>query len=310
MTDRAVRFDRFGGPEVLEVVPIPEPHPGAGEVRVRVVAAGLNPVDWKILSGAGSSYPVTLPSGNGNDFAGVVDGLGSDVDALSVGDRVAGGLRFLAQADHLVIDAARLVRIPDAVGLDVASTLDVVGRTAYAALDAVALGPGDTLLVSGASGGLGSLVVQLARLRGASVVGLGSPSSADRIRELGATPVAYGDGVEARIREAAPDGVDAAQDCAGHDAVRLALDLGVAPDRINTNADHDAVERWGVHNRGAHTDPSLDPLVDLVGLIASGEVTVTIAAEYPLEAVREAYEELMGGHTPGKIVLRLADGDR
>lgn len=308
---RAVRFERFGGPEVLEVVDVPEPHAGADEVRVRVHAAGLNPTDWKSLSGSAGQYAVQLPSGNGNDFAGIVDEVGAQVVGVAVGDRVFGGWRFHAQADHLVLAPERLVPVPAGLDLAVAGTLDIVGRTALAALAEVGVGPGDTVLVSGASGGLGQLVTQLAVQEGARVLGTGSGDSRDRIRELGAEWIRYGDGLVERLRTAAAPrpggraGIDAVLDCAGHGTVAVAIELGVDPVRINTNADYAAIERYGIRNAGGHTAPSPEPLRNLAERITAGGIDIRIAAEYPLERVRHAYQELMRDHAGGKIVLRL-----
>lgn len=303
--DRAVRVERLGGPEVLEVLDVREPHAGSGKVRVRVHAAGLNPTDWKSLAGGSGAYAIQLPSGNGNDFAGVVDEVGEGVSGVAVGDRVFGGWRFHAQADHLVLLPDRFVPVPEGLSLTVAGTLDIVGRTAIAAVAAVAPAPGETVLVSGASGGLGQLVVQLALRAGARVLGTGSAESAARIREIGAEWIPYGGGLVDRLRAAVPDGIDAVLDCAGHGTVAAAIDIGVDPARINTNADHAAVERWGIRNEGGHTAPSLEPLRGLAELIAAGEIDIRIAAEYPIDRVRDAYEELIRDHTVGKIVLQL-----
>ncbi|MBI5160481.1 MAG: NADP-dependent oxidoreductase [Micrococcales bacterium] len=308
---RAVRFPRFGGPEVLEVVDLPEPHAGAGQVRVRVHAAGLNPTDWKSLSGSVGHYAVQLPSGNGNDFAGVVDEVGVGVAGLAAGDRVFGGWRFHAQADHLVLAPERLVPVPDGLDLIVAATLDIVGRTALAALAEVRVVAGETVLVSGASGGLGQLVTQLAVQAGAHVLGTGSEASRERIQALGAEWIPYGPGLAERLREASrpgPDGragIDAVLDCAGHGTVAAAIEAGVAPARINTNADPAAIARFGIRNAGGHTAPSPEPLRDLAERIAAGGIDIRVAAQYPLERVRDAYTELMRDHPGGKIVLRL-----
>src|SRR5579872_1752777 len=208
-TRRAVRLESFGGPEVLDLHEVPAPQAGAGQIRVRVTAAGLNPMDWFMTSDAETAarFGLSLPSGFGTDYAGVVDQVGDGVTEFAAGDRVFGGAFSRAVADYVVINVAGTIaaggdahHTPDGVDDRTAATLAIGGRTAAAALAVVKPGPGDTLLIGGAGGGVGVFAVQLARLAGARVIGTGSATSADALRALGAEPVAYGDGLAGRLR--------------------------------------------------------------------------------------------------------------
>jgi NADPH:quinone reductase-like Zn-dependent oxidoreductase len=304
---KAVRFDHYGGPEVLEVVDVDAPAPGEGEVVVRVEATGINPGEAAIRSGAlHALWPATFPSGEGSDLAGVVTEVGSGVDAVSVGDEVIGYTDERASHAELVaVDAEHLTPRPGAVPWEVAGSLYVVGATAYAAVRAVGLREGDVVVVSGAAGGVGTLVVQLARNAGATVVGLASEDHHDWLREHGALPVTYGDGVAERIRTVAGGRVDAFIDLFGSGYVELAIELGVTPERIDTIADPTAPERHpGVKIDGNLAGASPETLAELAALIAEGRLEVPIARVYPLAEVREAYTELERRHTLGKIVLR------
>ncbi len=281
------------------------PRPGPGEVRIRVHHAGLNPVDFKIFGGAPTRYPPALPSGNGNDFSGVVDALGGGVTEVAVGDEVFGGARFRAQADHLILSAALLSQVPTGLPLETAGALDIAGRTAWAAIQAVRPGPADTVLVGAAAGGVGILATQLAVRAGATVIGTAGDGNAALLRRVGAIPVRYGEGLVERVRAVSPDGVTAVLDNAGRGTVEAGLALGARPDRINTIADAAAIATYGVRNEGGHTLPGSAELRRLAGLIAVGEVILPIAARYPLDRVRDAYAHLMTGHLAGKIVLDL-----
>ena len=218
-TSRAVQLESFGGPEVLNLREVPAPQPGSGQIRVRVTAAGLNPMDWFMTSDAETAtrFGLSLPSGFGTDYAGVVDQVGDGVTEFAVGDRVFGGALSRAVADYVVIDMAGTIaaggdahHTPDGVDDRTAATLAIGGCTAAAALAVVKPGPGDTLLIGGAGGGVGVFAVQLARLAGARVIGTGSATSADALRALGAEPAAYGDGLVDQLRALAPAGVTAA----------------------------------------------------------------------------------------------------
>jgi NADPH:quinone reductase-like Zn-dependent oxidoreductase len=305
---RAVRFDNYGDVDVLNLVEVPDPEPGAGELLVRVKAAGINPGEAKIRQGLlDHLFPATFPSGEGSDLAGVVERIGDGVDEFKSGDEVIGYTdKRASHAELVVIEAANATVKPPEVPWEVAGALFVVGATAYAAVGAVDLAPGDTVAVSGAAGGVGTLAVQLAKRAGANVIGLASEGNHQWLREHGVVPVAYGDGVADRIREAAPGGIDAFIDTQGGGYVELALDLGVKPERIDTIADPGAGAKYGVKLDGNAVGASAETLATLAELIARGELEVPIAATYPLDRVRDAYREVEQGHTRGKIVLTFA----
>jgi NADPH:quinone reductase-like Zn-dependent oxidoreductase len=301
---RAVRFDQYGPVEVLQVADIPDPVPGPGQVLVQVKAAGINPGEAKIRSGAlHKQFPATFPSGQGSDLAGIIASAGPEVTGWAAGDEVIGWTDDRAsQAEYVLVEETHLTARPAGLPWPAAGSLFVAGATAHAAVAAVALAPGDMVVVSGAAGGVGSLAVQLARLAGAKVIGLASAANHDWLTGHGVIPVSYGEGVAGRIAAAAP-AVDAFVDTVGSGYVDLALELGVQPDRIDTIADFAAVARHGVKADGNAAGASAAVLAGLAGLITSGEVELPIAATFPLSAVQDAYRELARGHTRGKIAL-------
>jgi NADPH2:quinone reductase len=302
---RAVRFDRYGGREVLYVADIDMPSPGPGEVVVEVRAAGINPGEAGIRSGAmHEMFPATFPTGEGSDLAGVVTTVGPDVTEFAVGDEVLGfSFRRSSHATHTAVPVNQLIRKPPQLSWEVAGSLYVVGATAYAAVRSVAPQPGDTVAVSAAAGGVGSLVVQLLVLRKARVLGIAGPGNAEWLRARGVTPIAHGDGLAARLREAAPDGIDAFIDLFGPDYVQLAVDLGVAPERIDTIIAFQKAGEVGAKTEGSVDASTPEVLTEIAGLVATGAVEFDIAATYPLDQVADAFEELEKRHTHGKIVL-------
>jgi len=305
ITVRAVRFDQYGGTDVLKVVDVERPFPARGEVLVRVKAAGINPGEASIRSGLlHSRWPATFPSGQGSDLAGIVDQVGEGVEQFSVGDEVIGFTNDRAShAEFVVVPAEQLTRKPPGVSWEAAGALFVAGATAWACVRAVALSPGDTVVVSGAAGGVGTLAVQLARLAGATVIGLASESNHRWLRDHGVIPVSYGGGVADRIREASSGRVDAFIDTFGADYVELALALRVKPERINTIINFEAAHRYGVKTDGSAAGASAQVLAELAALIDEGKLEVPVARVFPLDQVREAYQELERRHTRGKTVL-------
>jgi NADPH:quinone reductase len=303
---RAVRFDSYGDVDVLYVDEVEVPHPGRGELVIAVKAAGTNPGEIKIRSGAAKAvFPASFPSGQGSDCAGIVTEVGDGVEGITVDAEVLGwSEQRSSQADYVVLPAGQVVAKPAELSWEVAGSLYVVGVTAYAAADAVGAGPGDTVVVSAAAGGVGSVVVQLLRSRGSDVIGIASTANHDWLRSVGVTPVEYGDRVAERVQAAAPNGVDAFIDTFGPEYIDLALQLGVAKDRINTIAAFAAAKQHGVKSDGSQSPPDVAAvLAEMAELVASGTITVPIAATYPLDDVRAAYTELAAGHTHGKIVL-------
>jgi NADPH:quinone reductase-like Zn-dependent oxidoreductase len=301
---KAVRFDQYGGVEVLKVVPVPVPQPAEGEVLVAVKAAGINPGEAKIRTGAlHERWPARFPSGQGSDLAGVVTALGPGVTGFTVGDEVLGFTdRRASHAQYVVARADELTAKPASLPWAVAGSLFVAGTTAYAAVRAVGLEPGDTVAVSGAAGGVGSLAVQLAARAGAQVIGIAGTANHDWLAAHGVKPLAYGEGLAGRLRETGGR-IDAFIDTYGDGYVRLAVELGVDTQRIDTIIDFAAAEQYGVKAEGNGAASTIEVLAELARLAASGELEVPVAATFPLEEVRAAYELLERGHTHGKIVL-------
>lgn len=309
---RAAINERFGGPEVLEVRDIPEPHAGVGQLRVRVSAAGLNPMDWMLIAdddsgrrlraarAAQSGHEQPLPWVFGHDFAGVVDELGDGVTGFSVGDRVFGGALLRAIADHAVVALDEVHHTPDGVDDITAATLDVSARTAVAATNAINPCFHDIVLVGGAAGGVGTFAVQLARLNGARVIGTASPRSFDYLRALDVEPVEYGPGLADRVRALAPRGPTAAMDLFGTEAATVALALGVPTTRISMIAG----QLPGVTTVAGFQAP-LGTLERVAGIIADGSLEVPIAATYPIARIRDAVARQASRHVQGKIVVTL-----
>jgi NADPH:quinone reductase-like Zn-dependent oxidoreductase len=305
---KAVQFDSYGGVDVLEVRDVPRPVPGVGEALVEVKAAGINISEAAIRAGAVKHiFPATFPSGQGSDLAGVVVELGSGVSGFAVGDGVIGfsNLRS-SHAEYVTVPSTQLTPKPAVVPWEVAGSLFVAGATAYGAVRALQLVPGDTVAIAGAAGGVGSIAVQLARRAGATVLGIAGPSNDAWLADHGAVPVNYGDDLPARLRAAAPSGhIDALLDFFGGGYVAMAVeDLGVPRERVDTIADFDAVERFGVQSAGGADAATAAVVAELADLVARGELEVPIAGVFALDNVRDAYRELEKRHTRGKLVLR------
>jgi len=301
----AVRFDRYGGVDVLEVREAGDPVAGPGQVLVAVKAAGINPGEIAIREGyLHERWPATFPSGEGTDLAGVVGSVGAGVSAFAAGDEVLGWTEERASHAELVVVAAdQLTPKPASVPWEVAGSLFVAGLAAYASVQSVAPQVGETVVVSAAAGGVGSVAVQLARRTGARVIGLAGEHNHDWLRRHDILAVTYGEGQADRIRDVAGGRIDAFIDTFGGGYVDLAIGLGVPAQRINTIADFEAVERLGVRGQGTHAIATAALLAELAGLVADGSLEIPIAATFPLERVRDAYRELEGRHSHGKIVL-------
>src|ERR1700722_9978650 len=286
---RAVRFDPYGGLDVLQVVEVERPIAGPGKVLVRVKAAGINPGEASIRKGLfAERWPATFPSGQGSDLAGIVEEAGPGVTNVGVGDAVIGFTENRAsQAEFVLVASGHLVPRRGNVAWEQAGALFVAGTTAFAAVRSVALSPGDTVVVSGAVGGVGSIAVQLARNAGAKVIGLASEANHTWLTDHGIIPVTYGDGVEDRIRAASGGKIDAFIDTFGGGYVELALKLGVAPDRIDTIIDFAAAAKYGVKTEGNYEGANANVLAQLAGLLATDRLEIPIAKVYPLADVRD-----------------------
>ncbi len=304
----------FGGPEVLSVVDEPVGVPGPGQVLVEVRAAGTNPVDYKIYGGAYGKDPSRLPMRLGMEAAGVVSAVSDDAEGpagpIHCGDEVVAYPIRGAYAAQVVVPATSVVPKPSTLSFEEAAGLLLTGCTAVHALTVTHVGSGDTVVVHGASGGVGLMAVQLAVDAGARVIGTASQGSHAYLRELGAEPVTYGEGLVERIRALAPDGVDAAIDAVGSDgAVDASVALVADRNRIVTIAAFQRGVELGLKVIGA--GPGGDPGTEIrdaarLGLVRqseAGKLQVRVAGTYPLSEVADAHRELMSGHTHGKIVL-------
>jgi NADPH:quinone reductase-like Zn-dependent oxidoreductase len=305
---KAVQFDSYGGVDVLEVREVPRPVPGTGEVLVEVKAAGINISEAAIRLGAvRDMFPATFPSGQGSDLAGMVAELGPGISDFAVGDEVIGfSMQRSSHAEYVTVPAAQLTLKPSEVSWEVAGSLFVAGATAYGAVRAVRLLPGDTVAIAGAAGGVGSIAVQLARRTGATVLGIAGPSNDAWLADHGAVAVNYGDDLPARLRAAAPSGrIDALLDFFGGGYVAMAVeDLKVPRDRIDTITDFAAVEQFGVLSAGGADAATAAVVAELADLVAQGELEVPIAGVFALKDVQDAYRELELRRTRGKLVLR------
>jgi NADPH:quinone reductase-like Zn-dependent oxidoreductase len=299
---KAVRFDGYGGIEVLQIANVPMPEPADGEVLVKVKAASINPGEAKIRAGLlHAMWPATFPSGEGSDLAGVVTKTGAGVESFAVGDEVIGFTdRRASHAEYVVVEEKNLTPKPAKVPWEVAGSLPIAGSTAYAAVHAVSLGRGDTVAISAAAGGVGSIAVQLATRAGATVIGIASRANHEWLAAHGVKPESYGTDLVDRLRKA---GIDAFIDAHGGGYVKLAVDLGVSRDRIDTIIDFAAAREYGVKTEGSSAGLNASVLAELAALIASGDLDIPIAATFSLDQVREAFSLLEQGHTRGKIVL-------
>jgi NADPH:quinone reductase-like Zn-dependent oxidoreductase len=296
---KAARFSRFGGPEVLEIVDLPDPYPGPGQVRIAVHAAGVNPSDWKKRSGLMDDE---LPQTIGYEAAGVVDEVGEGAADAAVGDRVFGfSAEGAAQAELAVL--SYYAPIPPTLDFPGAAALPAAVETATRALDQLGLGSGCTALINGASGNVGSAAVQLAVVRGARVIGTASPANHEYLRSLGAEPVAYGKGLVGRVRALAPDGVDLALDVAGSGVLPELIELAGSPEHVVTIADFTGAREHGVTFSSGDAGRAVHALAEISELIESGQFSLPVAQTFPLAEIVEAHRVGESGHGRGKLVL-------
>ncbi|RFS81790.1 NADP-dependent oxidoreductase [Actinomadura spongiicola] len=301
---RVAGFTEPGGPEVLRVLDVPIPEAGPGEVLVRVRTAGVQPFDLAVRAGwSPPGTPEGFPRVPGNEFAGVVDKVGDGVTALSPGEEVLGNCRLNAYAEYVVVPETVLVRKPASMGWEVAGGFPAAVMTPHIALEEMAVGPGDTLLVHAAAGAVGTVAVQLARAAGATVVGTASEPNHAYLRSIGAIPVAYGDGLEERVRAAAPNGVDAALDGAGGDALAVSLKLVEDRNRIITMVEHERAAEFGV--RITPDKRSASRVADAARLYDEGRLKIHVRGVFPLERAADAHREVATGHGRGKVVLAV-----
>ncbi|MEU4604074.1 NADP-dependent oxidoreductase [Kribbella sp. NPDC023972] len=300
---QAVVFEEFGGPEVLRTEDVAEPHAGPGEVRVRVRAAGVNPLDFKIRRGWMQGFiDVTFPATPGIEVAGVVDEVGEGA-GFAIGDEVVGWATTGSYAEHALV--GNVVPKPAGVAWEQAVGLPVAGETAQRVLDELGVKDGETLLLHGAAGAVGSIAVQLAKAAGVTVIGTASPANHEYLRSIGAIPVAYGDGLVDRVREVAPDGVDAVFDAAGQGGLQESIELRGGTDRIVTIADMNAGALGVAVSMGSTATPEQvrAGLAAHLQAVADGTLQVRIAETFALADAAKAQDLSESGHAQGKVVV-------
>lgn len=298
---RAVRFASYGGPEVLEVAEVAEPEAGPGQVRIAVRAAGVNPMDWKVRAGHMKDVmPVTLPAGSGRDAAGIVDQVGAGVEGVTVGDHLFGsGNDTYGEKAVLSVWAG----MPEGLSFEEAAGYPVPVETAMRILRQVGIQAGETLLVSGASGGVGSAVLQIATERGITVIGTAGADNQDYLRSLGATATTYGEGLVDRVRQLAPHGVDAALDLAGSGVIPELVELTGDPQKVLSIADFSAPAH-GAQVSGEPEDPPA-AFAEAVRLFGEGKFHIPVETTYPLERAADAHVRSAAGHARGRLVLTV-----
>ncbi|MFI0479134.1 NADP-dependent oxidoreductase [Actinomadura sp. 9N215] len=302
---RVAGFTEPGGPDVLTVLDVPMPEAGPGEARVRVRTAGVQPFDLAVREGwSPPGTPEGFPRVPGNEFAGVVGQVGDGVTAVTPGDEVIGNCRLNAYAEYVVVPAAALAAKPASMPWDVAGGFPAAVMTPHIALEEMAVGQGDTMLVHAAAGAVGSVAVQLGRIAGATVIGTASERNHEYLRSLGAIPVAYGDGLEERVRTAAPDGVDAALDGAGGEALDVSLTLVKDKDRIITLVEHGRAAELGV--RITPDKRSASRIAEAARFYDEGRLKIHVRGVFPLERAADAHREVATGHGRGKVVLTVS----
>ncbi len=297
---RAIQFASFGEPDVLALVEAPEPHAAPNQIRVAVKAVGVNPVDWKVRRGVMGG---DLPRGTGAELAGVVDEVGEGIADVSVGDEVFGAAEGgKGAAEFAVLE--HYARIPPSLDFAGAAGLTIAVETAARTLDLMDVEDGQTVLVNGAAGAVGIATVQLARARGARVVGTASAANHDYLRSFGAEPTTYGEGLVERVRELAPGGVDRAIDDAGGGALPALVELTGSPEHVVTIADYEGSQKTGVAMTGGAGSVRAWHALDEIGaLIEAGRFTLPVARTFPLEQIAEAHRLSESGHVRGKLVL-------
>ncbi len=296
---KAVQFAEYGGPEVLQVVEVAEPHAGAGQVRITVRAAGVNGLDWKIRAGyLREQMPLPLPAGTGLDAAGVVDEVGDGVTGVAVGDAIFGsGSATLAEYAVLTSWAAK----PADLSFEEAAGYAIPAETALRIINQIGVQSGETLLVSGAGGGVGSAVLQIARDRGIFVIGTASARNQGYLRSLGATPTTYGDGLVERVRALAPNGIDAALDIAGSGVIPELIALTGEPGKVLSIADFSAPQH-GAQVSATATNMS-DALAEAARLFAAGTFSIPVEKTFSLAEAADAQTASAAGHVTGRFVI-------
>lgn len=300
---KALTYSNYGDPTVLEIAEVDEPHAGPGQVRIAVKAAGVNPWDWKLRSGAMQEFiPLELPAIPGIEAAGVVDEVGDGVEGVTVGDEVFGsGQR--TSAEYAVLDL--FAKRPAGLTWEQAGATATAAETSIRVLELVATREGGTLLIDGAAGGVGSAAAQIAVAQGLNVIGTASAANHDYLRSLGVVPTTYGNGLPQRVAELAPAGVDSAIDIAGKGSITDLVEITGSPDRVATIANPGA-EEHGVRVSSGGEGRATHALGIVAELVEAGRFTTEIDSAYPLEDGAAAHQRSETGHVRGKIVLRVS----
>lgn len=302
---QGIQFTQFGGPEVLELVELPDPEPRPGQIRVAVRAAGVNPIDWKVRSGMMGGE---LPKRTGQEVAGVVDKLGDGVRGVEVGEAVFGAAAGGGGAAELAL-VENYERVPQGLDFAGAAALPVAVETAARTLDVLGVTSGQTVVINGASGSVGLAAVQFARGRGARVIGTAGASNQDYVREFGAEPTTYGDGLVERVRALAPEGVDSALDASGGGALPALVELTGSPEHVVTIADYAGAQETGVEfSGGMGPERAWHALAEAAALIEAGRFRLPVAQTFPLADIAEAHRISESGHPRGKLVLIVSAG--
>lgn len=307
---RAQVLHEFGDADEFTLEDVPTPDPEAGQVRVRVYAIGLNPMDVKIRNGwLREEIPTPLPAILGTDLAGVVDGVGAGATGLAVGDHVVGLADSGAYAEYALVRADKLAPIPAPLDYAHAATVPTAAETSRRVIALLASGAGETVVVNGAAGSVGSIAVQLLVRAGATVIGTAGADNQDYVRRLGAVPTTYGDGVVDRIRALAPDGVDAVFDVTGHGFADAAIALRGGTDRIVTIADFDAAKQGITVSASDASSITAADFAPVLAFAAAGDLVTEIAQTFPFAEVPAAHRMSEGGHLRGKIVITGPEPD-
>jgi NADPH:quinone reductase-like Zn-dependent oxidoreductase len=299
---KAAQYREFGGPEVLEVVEVSEPHAASGQVRIKVHAAGVNGIDWKLRAGyLQQQMPLALPAGTGRDASGIVDEIGDGVSDVEIGDAVFGS-GSATYAEYAVLES--WARKPDSLSFEEAAGLPVPAETAIRIIDQIGVQPGQTLLISGAAGGVGSAAIQIAKDRGIEVIGTASPGNQDYLTSLGATPTTYGPGLIDRVRELAPGGIDAALDVAGSGVIPELIELTGDPSKVVSIADFTAPD-YGAQVSVTPADQAA-AFTEAARLAEQGRLFIPVQQTYTLDHAADAHTASAEGHVTGRLIVTLS----
>jgi len=300
---RAAVYRSYGDPSVLSVEDVPEPHAGPGQVRIHAAAASVNPVDWKFRAGYMAEFiPVQFPAIPGNDAAGLVDELGDGIDGVSIGDPIFGTSMLGGTAEEVVLSA--WAPIPATLTVEQAAGAGFAGIAAVRALDLLGLSGGQTLLIEGAAGGVGSMAAQVAVARGLTVIGTAREGNHDYLRSMGVIATSYGEGLAERVSALVPDGVDGILDTAGSGSLADLILIAGGPDRVVTVADLNAAA-LGVHLVDATSGNPSAALRELADIAADGQLSVTISETFPMERLADAHVLSQSRHVRGKLIVTL-----